>query len=699
MRGTMRQLISLALPLFAPFLVACTASSPPSASPVPRPPPLTQIQLTSGAQLTFRSLFTPNRNALATVLPHGKYYFALTTAGTLLKFDAATFALLNERHFPGYTALAIGLDGSLLAGTADGQLDRLDPATLAAQRLAQLPGMPVALLPDPVGNTLIAILYADEPGRNVAHPLAWNLATRQGYELPRTVSNPSAFHIDAHRRLFVAADAGEWGGWCCVIDLNTGTQKKIAGFDEDSIDGIYGFTETPDHTLLAFGGLSHMGLNRAKIYKVIDGTRFELLYENELFDASKRKPGDARPFAPISQLVSIHNGREFVAFSYDEVLLGTADFTQWKPFASLDLQYIPGRPDAMGDYPAVAEVFPLRSSPPTLLAATRLDGLVEISPAKVTSRALPGQVDLHNFKLLGATNEGPVGGISNRWGLDDFVLLRDRTTQPLSFTCPIPPPDGDRWRRFHAIRINPEEQLVAFDAGHSPGPLCIVQYCDGKATLLSNETGHLSSDDVFQTGDGQLWGTSLKSLKHLVDGKWEDFAQLPDYFFRTRCISASAPWVLLEGRHLYVLRTDSQPALEPFALSYGGQPVEILDALQIRPNSFLLATGAGVFQWDLTIHTLDSDKRYTVPADTRFLCRDNRSLIWLAGSSISCMEPSSIHIASIDHFPPPANRRTMVTSLLADPAGGILASLSNGALLHLEISPPRATAPAPAPKE
>jgi hypothetical protein len=158
------------------------------------------------------------------VLPQGKYYFALTTAGALLKFDAATFALLDERLFPGDTALATGLDGSLLAATADGQLDRLDLATLAAQRLAQLPGIPIAILPDPIGNTLIAILDANEPRKNFPRRLAWNVSSGQGYELPRADGRPSAFHIDAQRRLFVAADAGEWGGWCCVIDLNTCAQ-------------------------------------------------------------------------------------------------------------------------------------------------------------------------------------------------------------------------------------------------------------------------------------------------------------------------------------------------------------------------------------------------------------------------------------------------------------------------------------------
>jgi hypothetical protein len=164
----------------------------------------------------------------------------LTRDGNLRKHDLKNLDLVQERACSDpYLCIAEGLDGSIVAASELGVLDEIDPATLKSKRLAQLPGRPMWIGADRTGKTLIAALgeitEENENAIGVAPKAIWDVNAKKGYPLKEMSDRESgiswccsmSFAIDAKRQFYIACEKGEFGGWCQVLDLQTGkTQDR-----------------------------------------------------------------------------------------------------------------------------------------------------------------------------------------------------------------------------------------------------------------------------------------------------------------------------------------------------------------------------------------------------------------------------------------------------------------------------------------
>jgi len=92
-------------------------------------------------------------------------------------------------------------------------------------------------------------------------------------------ATPTAFMLDDSGRLWMGADKGEWGGQYSYMELRTG---NIHSFDTGS--GVLGFLKARDGRVLAYGGMSHMGMESGFI---ADVSKKSALYLREFTNRPK----------------------------------------------------------------------------------------------------------------------------------------------------------------------------------------------------------------------------------------------------------------------------------------------------------------------------------------------------------------------------------------------------------------------------
>lgn len=667
---------------------------------LPRPEPVgvNEITFGNGVQMTFQYPFRYDRNALETCVPVPGGWVALTHFGSLLTFDR-TFQVTRDLADRRYQCLCAAGD-LLLAATADGTIDRLDRRTLEGRELARVPGRPWAILCDPGGGSIIAILRQPGQGQGDGDSaIAWDVFARRGYEI---ADDPTAFYLDRSHRLWIGADNGEWGGWCRVLDLKTGR----LGETNRTADGVYGFAELSDGTVLAYGGMSHFGLEFAHIWKA-DGTgKLDDAYVSERKETRRGAPSS--PEVPITQIVPLKDRRTLAVFAYDDVFLVDRDFQRWQHLATLDLRYIPGRPDAMGSYPAVNSVHEIGSAPPSLLCSSVLDGLVEIRGNQVISHTLASDLDPHDFRLFGPYQDGVIGGNSNAWAASDLVFLRDGAAAPFNPAFPDPPP-GEKWRRIYPVRIDAGQQVLFADEGHSPGEGVLVRWRGGKREILSSGDVPLWGESIFQTPDGKFWEAGGETLKELADGKWREDSKLPKGTgLEFKVVNDSAPWRLVGNGKLWLLHDGPGAAYMEEVDETGpdGQPLICRDGLAQGDQyaaSTILATDKGIYLWkragvpDLELggdrkasDSLTTGKEifhaYDAARDPHCLCRDEQGALWIGGAGLWCVPEGSREACGLTLFPPQSG--VAITSLVPSPTGGIVAAASDGSLLRASATGP-----------
>ena len=362
----------------------------------------------------------------------------------------------------------------------------------------------------------------------------------------------------------------------------------------------------------------------------------------------------------------------------------------------MGLHYRPGRPDAVGSYPAVTAVHAPGREKGGLLFATIGDGYVSLDGAKEARHAVAGQLGASRVNRVENTAEGALvfGGYDdlNPW------QFREGGWREADLTPPFKPATADgpeaavegpdnAWRE-NTVLVGPRGSVYTVSAtGWSPGTRTTARWHDGKPQVLGREQSSQVAQATFVTPDGELWSAWYGDLRRLIEGRWRDVARLPgadpkgpqveqvgenqfqivgrglEIGWGLKTVgTAGPPWVLLDGREGHLLRLAygagvKDPALTLLGVSEGGKELPVRDALPWSDGVLLLATDAG-------LRTYRPDTGLVARAElpeplraVRVLARDGSGRLWLAGDGLWLVEPGgkALHdlapLASIGHGP------------------------------------------------
>jgi len=334
----------------------------------------------------------------------GNCVIALSGSGEVLRCDLKTVQLTRCRQLPS-AAVCLGEfdERSVLVGASNGAVYQVSVADLSATIFAQLTNTPVwighATWEGRQAFTVLVATIEYVPKTCKQQVQIHDLTHHQAYSwtpasLMGSLSKPT-FLPGPKDRIWIGVDQGEWGGWAGLLDLTTGelceSRSQPRGVIEFRPDekseswpgGVYGFIGFGTGRVWAYGGTSHMGFNQAFIGRVDTG-RLELLYKNEWsqFTGTDR-PAD-NPTLPITHIVPVPNSESLLVFSYDDVFQVGPELKRWKRICELPLRYNPGRPDAVGSYPAVKQVHVLGGQQRSFLCSTASDGFVRFADGRVT---------------------------------------------------------------------------------------------------------------------------------------------------------------------------------------------------------------------------------------------------------------------------------------------------------------------------
>jgi hypothetical protein len=470
-----------------------------------------------------------DRNALAaSVRTAGGELLALTDTGDLLLFDDQTLALRGER-VPRVPVVCLGPAGAagVTVGLEDGRVVVVELPSLGMKPAGAVDGTPAWIGRAPSGALLVAHGLVPEK------PLGWRAAGVQSLLLEelgtgRTLRLPfvgQAFLAGRDGRLWIGADSGEWCGRLAVVDLKSWSVREldIGGARGAHPQGVYGFTETPDGHVWAYGGTVHMGARGSFIMAVDQEPPARLL---ELGFARAARPD--RPSLPITHVVPVGDGRMLV-FAYDQLFETDAQLASWRRLPKLAARYRSGRPDAIGNGPAVKSVHLLGASPRRLAIATARDGWVELRDEAFTAHALAGQlgnVEVTRFDdwagRIVARGDSPDEGA---W----VLAPQGDGWRPIEASPPVALPESARngWTPGARFLPRPDGKLLAAfrdEPGHwrtgKPALLVTALCSDGRCDVLGNEQSLLHPKDMFMAPDGGAWGLDEFGLWRLGDGRW-----------------------------------------------------------------------------------------------------------------------------------------------------------------------------------
>jgi len=681
----------------------------------PPRPPTGEARLESGRLAGYTVHF--DRNSLRDSLDLGDGLVALTSSGALLRFELPAVRLVRERiDSVEITCLGRGEGGAVLAGGRDGRVYRVDPATLDRTEVARLPDAPQWIAwGRAVGNRpagLVVVTRATRPldrdGQHwdVPYAVVHDLASQKTFTLEETATT---FLLDRAGRVWLGLDKGEWGGRVTRVDLAGGTVTAVKPPPSRDParkafwEGVYGFIERADGVVLAFGGSSHMGFNSGAITR-LDTPEPQTLFAFEPPRDREAKPDPDRPRMPITHVVEENDG--LVVFSYSDVFRVDTALKSWKKFATLDINYRPGRPDAVGSYPSVSAVHPPRRPGGPWLIATVADGYVVLEGTKAASRRLPGQLGASRIDRVENTAEG---ALCFEWD-DQFPAwkLGEKGWEIASVAPPVEPDPGNDVGDFEKDQESWYETRVLVDRRGSmftvsgtaitPGTRTTARRVDGKSERLGRETSSLSPPATFLTADGTLWNASDATLSRFEQGRWETVARAPPLQdmnpYRLKVVHTDAPpWLLLEKAQDDLWRLlpgvgNDPPRLERVAIREGGKRLPVNDAIPWHGGALLLATDAGLRAYDPVAGKLSRTGLPEPASRATSLVRDGQGHLWLGGTrGLARLEAGGKTVESLDRVPWVG--RSEVSALAPDPrhGDGVLVALDERGVAAVRVRP------------
>lgn len=489
------------------------------------------------------------------------------------------------------------------------------------------------------------IVKGDGEQANVPYSVVHDLATGKTFALE---DEATTFLLDASGRLWLGADHGEWGGRITRVDLAEGTLKSLKPPPsrhperEAYWEGVYGFVEQRDGQVWAFGGTTHMGLNRGYLTRV-DGAEPQPLYRAEPSLEPEAAPVPDRPALPITHVVEEDGG--LLVFSFSDVFRVDRELKTWKKVATLEIQYRWGRPDAVGSYPSLRIVHPpIRQGEPYVLA-TVADGYVFLDGTKATSRGLPGQLGASGVYRVANTEEGTL-----LFDLDDRESAWSLGPKGWEVASLAPPFEADPANEAKELEEGSEDWYetrvlvgpggtisTVSGTGVSDGTRTTARRVVGKSTRIGRETSSLDPSQSFITPDGTLWNLSSGELKRFGDGRWEFAASLPreDEPYRLEPIETQGPtWLLLDPFQNTLWKLENRamgqkPEFTRLEIREGEKTLGITAAIPWLAGSLLLATDVGLRAYDPDRQSLAKVGFEEPPAHVSALVRDGLGRLWI----------------------------------------------------------------------
>jgi hypothetical protein len=664
-----------------------------------------------------------DRNRLQDSRRVGRFLMALTDSGHLLRFDAATFALVGERVARRrVTCLGPVEEGRLLAALDDGTIVRVNTETLLAERVGKVSGHPVWLGQRPSTHGLV-VAYGHVPERFYGYSRSpqeiriIDLTSGRTWKPNRnaqTGGEPTTFLLDRHDRLWVGTDHGEWGGRLEVIDLQTGLARDVPS--RDGWSGVFGLVELSNGQIWAYGGTAHMFCTGAFITRV-DGGSARHLYDVPFCQGQGRRPEPRKSANPVTQIVELDRGRVLI-FAYGEVSISDLSLKTWHPFTRLKLRYQPGRPDAVSSYPAVRAIHVVDSQRPRLVLATARDGYAELDPSGLQQHALvepkvedvcsrgvegesfPAASDVHSgagrsrvppipielAKQVGVVKEEPLWGESASFVEADGRLLVVASGES----------DG------RGTRASP------------PFPLVVARW-DGTAyAALGGQSGEVRAADTFVTPDGQLWALNRRGLWRF---NGESFAvglarpgendeggrsagagtaEDPIPFDRINRVvgDKQPPWVALVSSHApygYQLQrfapgnATTAPSFAAIPIVHHQMEMLVRDAIVWRPGQILLSTTEGLFVLAVKTGVLTHLEPAGLEGTVGRLARDRHGRVWLGGRGLGLLALDG-HAQAM-HRGLPFFGEQEVLSLAPCRTADVLVAIENGGVALVSLAP------------
>ncbi len=646
-----------------------------------------------------------DRNSLRDSLRLGNGLIALTSSGSLLRFELPTVRLVRERiGAEEVTCLGRGEDDAVLAGLSDGRVCRVDPVTLELTDVLKVPSAPqwvgwgAAVGNRPAGPVVVTrpTRPVDRDGRHWEMPCSVvnDLATGKTFELE---DKATTFLLDRAGRVWLGADKGEWGGRIWRIDLVKGTLAAIEPPPSREPDhkafweGVYGFVELRDGQVWAFGGTSHMGSNSGSVTR-IDESKPRPLSSFESHPDIEKEPDPGRPNLPITHIVE-ENG-SLLIFSYSDVFRVDKALKSWEKVATLDIQYRWGRPDAVGSYPSVQVVHPPTREGDPYVLATVGDGYVLLDGAKTTPRALPGQLGAAGVDRVENTSEGTF------FFEDDERLTSWRVGAKGWEIASLDPPyepdpandfadiekDDETWYETRVL-VGPGGAIYTVSgAAMSPGTRTTARRVNGRSERLGREVSSLDLSSSFITADGALWNAGFDGLMRFEKGRWGHVTPFPEGKGPSSpepLETSGPPWLLLDtfGHHLWRLEHGAMgenPRISPVVLQEGGKALRIDDAIRWADGELLLATDVGLRGYAPATQRISRADLPEPAEPATTLVRDRLGRLWLGGATgLWLSEPGTKAPEVLDRVP--WIGRGGVLALVPDPRhdDGVIAALGS----------------------
>jgi hypothetical protein len=605
---------------------------------------------------------------------------ALTESGNLVRFDAETLSITAHHVVPGRgIAIARGDAGHLLIGAEDGHIYELTAETLTLTTLTKANGR-VVWLGKATGKlrSIVAVIDAradvmpwpGEPDkaydtrsmrieRQVVNPLrVLVFAGRTSKYVPfkqGSFATPNAFMLDDSDRLWMGTDKGEWGGQYSYMELHTG---NVHSFDTDS--GVLGFLKARDGRVLAYGGMSHMGMESGF---VADVSRKPAHYlreftnrpKTELPEATKRVLEQAKAGRP-AELEGVPQGAvdlvieddvsgSFWVLSAHDVYRCDRDFAKWEKVANFGGRWSGGRNYSVGNTPTIRRVLVTGADHPDLIAVSARDGLARFSNAGVQHVQAQGQIEASIIEVW-PTSLGVL--FLNDDDSHTGWRLYDDEWQRLRF-FPDEQPSGTHGAWNFAEPILDDHGIVAyFGSNIIPGERGFLKIGDQlKGAVLQTwiDESSFYGMSILGTSDGTMLSVSEDGLRRWNGKEWEPAGSYSgsDDADRRRLLKARsyipisdsggrAVFLDAELGHLLGLtKSEKGYDLRPLTTAKGPAPAAIFDAIADRNGYLLAATASGLVRFNF-----ESGERQVIPApnateEFKTIARDSGGRIWTAG--------------------------------------------------------------------
>lgn len=539
-----------------------------------------------------------------------------------------------------------------------------------------------------------------------------DLATRKLYELKDLW--PSVFMLDRKGRLWIGEDRGEWGGSTHRLDLATGKLNRVA-MPGELFDNVYGFIELANGHVAAFGGVMHMGLRSWFVtrvdcepaYLAYSGSNLKEPRDQAETDAPERN----RPHLPITHIIE-NREHEILVLSFSDVFRTKPSFKTLQRDASLHLRYFPGRPDAVGSYPAIRKVRPLDREGQPLLLVTGGNGHVLLDHGRAEESSLTNQF---GQQFQESAMDSPIGFLTlpaddreETWGLNrehwsivngppTRLSLRDSFAQAFDKSSRT----VETWygTRF---AMSPGGSLCAFtETSWSPGTRGIDRWQDGRFVALDTSMTSLSVKDYFfAPNDDVLARDDDGEFKRLHDGNWQTLGVTkktqdrawPRLRRNLKLLSGRMPpWLYFDSRGHELVQFDpgdgkKAPSELPVALTWKGKKLAVLDVIAESDDSLLVASEVGLLRYNLASGTLTATDLAASNEPVYSLARDGKGRLWVLGKELYLI-PAGDHRAQVIRGLPVSAENSRLLGTTAAHPSGVVVGLNRRGIVFVETEP------------